>query len=547
LDAWLAVPGNKDRIESLAVLLARAGQERPEDTLKDPSSLQQFELTDAEGHLGRLFVQSRGANPPRWSRFFVPQVEPSALGAVSSTAAVMHVPIDDRAMLLTFGQGRHLLKPGCWEDRFGIRTALNSIGADRLRSIDKHTLDTLGMHSRIQVSKEAAPSDFGIDIERDLVRAITGTPIDSRLADRLSGFDALRVSTRVTLQTLRPHLARLLEQFRKDTYKETFPWLEHVSDVTDKALADTLDVLMLAKIAENRTDRCWLAIPDPIDWAGIGGFRYRGRGRRPVHHDIHLETFLQDCETSATDLTIEFLREHDICAVDDEGSPHYSWSAYKCIYCEIDYNDDTYLLSAGRWYKVASDFVRQVNDFYRCLPLLDVGLPDYDDASEEDYNQRAADHGPGRYANMDRKLVSVGGGYSKVEFCDLISSGRDLIHVKRYGGSGVLSHLFQQGTVSGQLFASDADFRASVNRHLPDELKLADTALRPEVPSYRIIFAVVSGESGSGLALPFFSRLSLRHAMQTLQGYGYKVGLSKVRVTDERVKLRKFINNKKKK
>jgi hypothetical protein len=33
--------------------------------------------------------------------------------------------------------------------------------------------------------------------------------------------------------------------------------------------------------------------------------------------------------------------------------------------------------------------------------------------------------------------------------------------------------------------------------------------------------------------------------MQTLQGFGYKVGLSKVRVTDERVKLRKFINNKK--
>ncbi len=256
-------------MESLTILLGKEGLERPEDTIKEPLRLRRLDITDAVGQLGSLYVETRGANPPRWSRFFVPQVDPSLLGWVSSTSAVMHVPVDGRVMLLTFGQGRYLLKPDCWEDRFGLRVALNSIGATRVRSIDKHTLDTVGLHSRVQVSKEAAPSEFGLDIERDLLRAITGTPTEHNLGDRLSGFDALHVSARVTLETLRALLSRLLAQFGKETFKDTFPWVDYISDVKSTALIDQLDALMLQAIAGQRADRCWLAIPEPIDWAQI--------------------------------------------------------------------------------------------------------------------------------------------------------------------------------------------------------------------------------------------------------------------------------------
>jgi len=141
---------------------------------------------------------------------------------------------------------------------------------------------------------------------------------------------------------------------------------------------------------------------------------------------------------------------------------------------------------------------------------------------------------------MDGKVVAVGGGYSKVEFCDLFSKEKDLIHVKRYGGSGVLSHLFMQGVVSGELFASDAGFRDAVNGLLPDSHRLSSVVERPDLSSYRVIFAIVSSEEGASLTLPFFSRLSLRHAMRSLRGYGYQVALAKIRVTDSFAKTRKF-------
>ena len=530
------------RLESFTIYLAKQGLENPGDTIKALESLQQFPITDDDGPLGTLYVERRGSKPPRWGKFFIPQVDPAQLGWVSSTSAVLHVVIDGRALLLTFGQGRHHLRPACWEDRFGLRVTLNSIGENRVRSIDKNTLDTVGRHTRVQVSKEFAPSEFGLDIERDLLRAITGTPTDTTLGNTLSGLDLLHASVHVNLRSLRSLLSRYLVQFEKDTFKETFPWVDQISEIKDPPLVSQLDVLMLEIIAEQRLDRCWLAVPEPIEWPQIAGFRY-GNGRTfATHHDIHLATFLEDTQIAADHVTTETLHARDVFAVDGEGSRRHTWSAYKCLYCEVEHAGETYLLSSGRWYKVASGFVGLVNDFYRLAPRLEIGLPEYNDDSETAYNQRVADSDSLQYALMDRKIIPVGGGYSKVEFCDLLGKNNDLIHIKRYGGSGVLSHLFTQGVVSGQLFVSDADFRKAVNDRLPDSHRLAAVEPRPESSAYRVVFAIVSAETGTELTLPFFSRLSFRNAAQTLRGYGYQVALAKIPVNEPLAKTKKLMS-----
>ena len=147
---------------------------------------------------------------------------------------------------------------------------------------------------------------------------------------------------------------------------------------------------------------------------------------------------------------------------------------------------------------------------------------------------------------MDRKLVSFGGGASRIEFCDLISSDRDIIHVKRYAGSSVLSHLFNQGSASAELYASDASFRRIINEHLPGSLRVENVAQRPNTSDYRIIYAIISSKRGESLTLPFFSRLSLRHAVRALQGYGYRVGITKINVDSSRAALKRYSRKRKK-
>ena len=166
-------------------------------------------------------------------------------------------------------------------------------------------------------------------------------------------------------------------------------------------------------------------------------------------------------------------------------------------------------------------------------------LPEYNDASETAYNLRIAQEHPEIFTLMDRQLISRGGGHNKIEFCDLLSRSNDLIHVKRYGGSSVLSHLFAQGKVSAELFLMDPEFRTQLNRILPEIHRLNNVNDRPVPDRYRVVFAVVS-DSSEELTLPFFSRLNLRQAIRTLQAYGYKVGITKVSVNEKLARLSRY-------
>src|ERR1019366_610765 len=102
--------------------------------------------------------------------------------------------IDDQVFALPFGQGRYLLNLDKLEERFGLKVCLNSIDAAAIRSIDKRSFDALLTQSRVQTSKAAPIADFGLDVEQDLLRAATGTPVDKGLGERMSGLDSLSVS-----------------------------------------------------------------------------------------------------------------------------------------------------------------------------------------------------------------------------------------------------------------------------------------------------------------------------------------------------------------
>lgn len=195
-------------------------------------------------------------------------------------------------------------------------------------------------------------------------------------------------------------------------------------------------------------------------------------------------------------------------------------------------------MSGGKWYRVTKDFVADVNRAFASIPRYPVEFPEYDDASEGEYNARVAAAEPGRFALMDKKLVSYGTG--RFEFCDLYTRDKDIVHVKRYGGSSVLSHLFAQGTNSGELFQTQADFRASVNKLLPKAHRFADSSTRPAYEEYQVVFAVVSDAASDKLTMPFFSRLNLRSAIRRLSGYGYRVAIAKIGVNPRRSRLQRL-------
>lgn len=520
---------------TLTIFLIKKDAGDVDTFLSNRESLDHHSLKNGSTVIGDLYIKKPHPKPPGWGKFFSNYVDPKELGKSSSTAGVLIILVEKRWFAITFGQGRFLLKPESWEESFGLLVTLNSVGQDQIKSIDKRTFDALSTHSKVQSSQEAAPQDFGLDVEQDLVRAVVGSPDDSGLGQRLSGMDALRACVSVDLEQLPDLLKRYQTQFHSKAYRKNFPWVDHISEVTRPSQKEELDNLLVEQIRAANLERCWMAVPEIVDWASIDGFRYSLSKKNPKRHDIHLSDFLEEVREPAT-IAIKNLRQRQVYGIGDDDRQLYQWSVYKCIYCELDVRDDSYLLSGGKWYRVTRDFVAEVNDSFDRVPRYSTVLPEYDDVSEREYNERVANGDTRRFALMDRKIISFAGG--KFEFCDLYTREKDIIHVKRYGGSSIFSHLFAQGTTSAELFQTQPNIRDLVNQQLPQTHKLTDCAKRPDSREYQVVFAVVSDSADPDLTIPFFSRLNLRSAVRRLDGYGYRVALTKISLSQNRSVLK---------
>jgi len=409
---------------------------------------------------------------------------------------------------------------------------LNSIPNDKIRSIDVKSFDAISRHTRTQASREGSPRDFGMDVEQDLLRAVTGTPADATLGSRLTGMDALNVVVPTTIRDIPNLLDRFYDKYLDQAYKVAYPWIDQIAEVRDPARVSFLDELVVERLRQIDLDRLWFAVPDILNWTDVDGFRYSNEpDDEDLHPDLHARDFLATIADPA-ELTVDVLRSRRVkCIATSTGRTTETWTAYQCIYCEIDEGGETLLLSGGKWYRITKDYVSGINRAVKRLAVVGEPLPPYttSDKTEREYNKRVADGDPARYAFMDGNLIAFGGNRSSFEFCDLFTKAGGMIHVKRYGGSSVLSHLFSQGEEAGTLFFTEPGFRKLVIKKLPSSHRGIVPEDRPPPDKFEVIFAVVSrSQKPIADALPFFSRLNLRNRARILRGFGCKVSLTKI-------------------
>jgi uncharacterized protein (TIGR04141 family) len=510
-------------------------------------------IADGPSDYGKLFVKPTHPKPPKWADLFESYVDKTLLGTVQSSAAAFIVPVDDRLFALTFGQGRFLLHPDAYEERFGLVVTLNSIGSDALRSIDKRTFVD-DQNSRVQTSQASSALSFGVDIERDLIRGIVGRPLSEKLGRRLAGADALTVTTDAAVPDLRRLLRRYLKKFQSKDYQANFPWVDQVCQLNPKGQKATrLDALLVEKLKDAWTkngliDGCWLAVPDIVDWSFVDGFKFTQSVGEGVSNDLHLPGLVQAFPNEEP--TLGFLRKHYAMPVDDEEKVLDRWPIYRCIHCEIDEGDKSFILSAGRWFEIDKDFVTNVDAAFKNIPRYTKPLPIYEQAhtDEDGYNKAAVTGSQGQWCLMDKKLLPVGGVYDKVEFCDIYGGG-ELIHIKHYGSSSVLGHLFNQGLVSGELLKSHVGYVDLANGKLTPAHQLTPDIKGAKMPrnvsGYIIVFGIISQSDKPDLHLPFFAKVVLKSVYTRLSELGYgSIMLAKISC-DPMVKLMKAIKPKK--
>lgn len=514
---------------TVTIFLLRKEYKTTEDALSE--KLQANQLLLDGGQVATLYVKKSSSDAPAWANFFQNKVSSSVLGAVKSTSAVLFISVDARMFVLTFGHGRFLLKPECYEERFGLLVTVNSVRPDALRSMDTRAFVD-DQNSRVQTGQEASAYEFGIDIERDLVRAIVGKPTDTTLGSRLAGTDSLTASVDVDISNISDLLRKYLKAYKSTGYRSTFPWIDQIRQVKkDSKLWQRLDselinIIMQAWKSNGVSDRCWLSLPDIVEWSKIHGFKFTNSKREGVSSDVHLPGFVHVHDKDK--LSIDYLKSHFAMAVDVEERVIERWPVYRCMQCEFDLNGKSYVLSAGTWFEVDKSFVGSIESFYKTIPNFSESTLIYNHKNEGEYNEALAAYDPSRWCLMDKKLLRVGGVHDKIEFCDVYGNNT-LFHIKHYGSSAVLGHLFNQGLVSGELLKSHPDIVDLANQNLDASHKLGLTKSVPrDVSSYSIVFGVISQSKKPGLHLPFFSKVVLKSCTTKLRDLGYSVFITKI-------------------
>lgn len=479
--------------------------------------------------VGMFYYKKSFTNPPDWlSSFFNNHTSIDAshfFGSGTKAVLIVKIPHKNkvRFFAIPFGSGRFLLRDFCYEERFGLITSLNILESKSIRGIDKRTLSTNPKSSREQIARASEAVDFQIDFEKDLIQSITGRSTDIAFGNVVTGKEALSVSAKIDISNIKEFLKKSLTTYDKKDYQINFKWIDQIKEVKIQDTIDKLNEKLIKKIS-SKDEEVWLAVPTIIDWSDFKGFKYSTRKKDRLHDELELPTFID--ETGISISSIEDLENAFITCWEASADDYsYKWNVFACLNAEIDIGKKKYFLSNSKWYEINTEFVTAVNKAFDDIKQIDLKLPDYNHKDEGEYNIAAATQI--NALCLDAKNLPYGGGHSKIEFCDILTTDKKLIHVKKDGGSSLLSHLFAQGFVSAELLLTDENFRQKVIKDLlTSAYKSVVPAIKPKASDYKIVYAIITKKKK--LSIPFFSKVVLKNNKKILEAYGFEIYLSKI-------------------
>lgn len=443
------------------------------------------------------------------------------------------VKVERRYVIFTFGHGRSLIDKSAIERGFGLRVSMNLGDPEQLKSIDKSTLDRVARNTRSQVARNSGIQDFDFAFDHEILKSITAivNKSDEDL-EMVSGNDSVSLYTEIEADKFKDIAERLVLAYFDDKYKDEYPWAEFIGLESDPEIIEKLESLLVQKFKENDIGGFWLAPPKIIDYHDFSGFVYSTKSVRneaPCKHpELKLDVFLAVAPfKSKESISITTLKTKDIFLFNGDDRQIDSFGFFDSLNGELEFNGLKYVLNDGRWYHVKQSFAKEVESYFDSLPRWDgLEKKPYKDLRECCYLRRVADSE--QIAVLDQHWVRQKDVKQNYEFCDLLTQCGRIIHVKHYGGSSVLSHLFAQAANGLNMMLNCPEVIPQVQEHLEDTYISFDFSPQGK-RLHKIVLAIIYPHQGD-IHIPFFSKVNLRHHAREMQNKGFTVELAKIPV-----------------
>ncbi|MCY3615395.1 MAG: TIGR04141 family sporadically distributed protein [Bacteroidetes bacterium] len=155
------------KTQKLSIRLLKEGLE-PEDSLRSGSEVKLKDWSKIEG--AKISHGNMGGHSaPKWANFLDLGDEEKDELRNRTTYGIVFVPTSNRWFAVSFGMGHVKLDSSKFEQNFGLRTVLNAVNPDQIRSVDIRTPDENTLTRRSQTSRASDQTAFNIDIKDVLI------------------------------------------------------------------------------------------------------------------------------------------------------------------------------------------------------------------------------------------------------------------------------------------------------------------------------------------------------------------------------------------
>lgn len=480
---------------------------------------------------GRIYIAESVDSPVEWidelNMYTQTQLNKDEYNN-KSNKAVMMLKYNGRIFSILYGYGRTMLKTSSIIKNFGLRTAINLISDEAIKSMATLNFSDDYVDTQRQALNFVSQNSLYVNTNSEIMKSISGKASSDSIFSSIHGSDNILFSASSDSAII-DVLSQLIEANESERYKEKgFEWIDYIQPVKEDEVISYLNEQLLGAINSSEFDRVSICLNRIIEHGEVGGYFIKG-----MNQGMTYENFYDEIPSK---MFFEYLKNTDNINLQKlKNSSLYFWnettseqvkvdSVYNCILFEADYENERYFINNGDWFKIESNYFTRILSKIRSIPKSLISAIPCTKQNESDYNKEFANEDKINYKLFDKNnFQPTEWGRSKVEPADIITREGEFLHIKKGGASATLSHLFAQGLVSSQLLKNEQEFRKYINDDVSQVF--GDNYIDNIEPE--IVFGIIDKRYNQPVEqfLPVFSMINLCQAYDNIINLGYKCSI----------------------
>ncbi len=480
----------------------------------------------------KLFIKKDIPLEPSWSKYLGIDIK------TSNSSAVLFIPYNSEYLFaICFGYGSTALDKNKIVKDFGLKTALNSLDKEKIKSSDVFIPSDHSKQKRTQTTQDSSLAGHDMDKFSNILRRITGKTKEEykNLFSSISASDSITIDSDKPLGELDQLCNELYKIYQKEDCKKEFPEVFYIQIVKNTTLITKLNDQLIDSL-KNQADNVYLDIPDPIDFQNVTSYQISFKNRKKhLLTELNINEFYNALQKNSKNYNVNDLKKWEVILLDNNEQKVKDFSIYNCLIFDCSESGKKYHLSNAIWHKIDTKFGEEIEKIngYKNNQLDNKQFIDYKHNNEGEYNKELAKKLGKNAFCLDKKLMQVGG-YDKIEPCDVLlhsTSGASdknyFIHIKRrHHGSSGLSHLFNQGDVSLSLLLGE-------NERFIKGIEKETNLYKEKFKKNPHVHYLIIDQMNNNERLPFFSQISLFKTIQNIKAKGTDVSWSFVKNLNE--------------